>query len=169
MILFHQSFYLGRFTFLSFLRLKIKRGMEIFTVLIAVFLAFVSHPLGMVALLLLFLSPWWPLAVIYSVVVYSFDLGISSRGGRRSTVMRNSSMWQYFRDYFPIKLLKTSNLDPTKNYIFGCHPHGIMPAGAFGNFGTEATGFKKLFPGIKAHLLTMKCKYSLLLHITAPT
>ena len=34
-----------------------------------------------------------------------------------------------------------------RNYIFGYHPHGIMASGSFINFGTEGTGFSKLFPG----------------------
>ncbi|KAL7983077.1 hypothetical protein Chor_010419, partial [Crotalus horridus] len=48
-------------------------------------------------------------------------------------------------------LVKTADLDPSKNYVFGCHPHGILPAGGFINFCTEATGFSKHFPGLKPH------------------
>lgn len=28
------------------------------------------------------------------------------------------------KDYFPIALVKTADLDPSKNYVFGYHPHG---------------------------------------------
>ena len=32
---------------------------------------------------------------------------------------------------------------------------GVLVAGAFGNFCTEATGFSALFPGLKSHLLML--------------
>ncbi|EMP37285.1 2-acylglycerol O-acyltransferase 1 [Chelonia mydas] len=49
-------------------------------------------------------------------------------------------------------LIKTSDLDPSHNYLFGFHPHGILATGAFGNFCTEYTGFKELFPGFTPYL-----------------
>ncbi|KAG0753970.1 hypothetical protein G6F62_006881 [Rhizopus arrhizus] len=48
-----------------------------------------------------------------------------------------------------------AELDPEQNYLLGYHPHGIISMGAFANFATEATGFSKLFPGIKPSLLTL--------------
>lgn len=111
--------------------------------------------------------------------------------------------------------MKTVDLDPKKNYIFGFHPHGetrtrlsllhrswtlgtspkasqlhlvgrgtellcwgsrkraepsgkplsrlplpvclsgVLVAGAFGNFCTEATGFSRQFPGLRSHLLML--------------
>lgn len=54
-----------------------------------------------------------------------------------------------------VQLIKTHNLLPSRNYIFGYHPHGIFCFGAFCNFGTEATGFSKKFPGIKPSLATL--------------
>ena len=85
------------------------------------------------------------------------------------------------------QLVKTVDLDPKKNYIFGFHPHGekrtrlsvdlsisqvcwqlcdlsvcgpvclsgVLVAGGFGNFCTEATGFSRLFPGLTSHLLML--------------
>lgn len=51
--------------------------------------------------------------------------------------------------------MKTADLDPRKNYVLGFHPHGILVAGAFTNFCTEATGFRQLFPGLKSNLLML--------------
>uniref|UniRef100_A0A8C3FP87 Acyltransferase n=1 Tax=Chrysemys picta bellii TaxID=8478 RepID=A0A8C3FP87_CHRPI len=53
------------------------------------------------------------------------------------------------------QLVKTAPLDPSRNYLFGFHPHGVLVAGAFGNFCTEATGFGELFPGLTPHLLML--------------
>nr|XP_021523203.1 2-acylglycerol O-acyltransferase 1 [Aotus nancymaae] len=61
-------------------------------------------------------------------------------------------VWKYFKDYFPIHLIKTQDLDPSHNYIFGFHPHGVLVAGAFGNFCTNYSDFKELFPGFTAYL-----------------
>ncbi|TNN76937.1 Diacylglycerol O-acyltransferase 2 [Liparis tanakae] len=58
-------------------------------------------------------------------------------------------------------LIKTHNLLPSRNYIFGYHPHGIFCFGAFCNFGTEATGFTKKFPGIKPSLATLAGNFRL--------
>ncbi|NXU98370.1 MOGT2 acyltransferase, partial [Cettia cetti] len=55
------------------------------------------------------------------------------------------------------QLIRTVPLQPGRNYIFGFHPHGVLAAGAFGNFCTEATGFAQLFPGLSPHLLTLPC------------
>ena len=66
-------------------------------------------------------------------------------------------MWNYFRDYFPIRLIKTADLDPSRSYLFGYHPHGIVSVGAFCSFVTDAGGFHDLFPGITAYLLTLRC------------
>ncbi|CAH1792021.1 unnamed protein product [Owenia fusiformis] len=88
-----------------------------------------------------------------------YDRNTSSTGGRRINWVRKLKIWEYYRDYFPITLIKTEDLDPNKNYIFGYHPHGILACGGFGNFATEATGFSKMFPGITPHLLTLKANF----------
>ncbi|NWV24272.1 MOGT2 acyltransferase, partial [Origma solitaria] len=62
---------------------------------------------------------------------------------------------------FPIQLIRTTPLDPRRNYIFGFHPHGVLAAGAFGNFCTESTEFGKKFPGLSPHLLTLPCWFRL--------
>ncbi|CAB1440678.1 unnamed protein product [Pleuronectes platessa] len=72
---------------------------------------------------LLALSDWWMLALLYSGWLW-LDWDTPSSGGRRSRWVRSWVVWDYFRDYFPLTLIKTVDLDPRKNYIFGFHPHG---------------------------------------------
>lgn len=103
---------------------------------------------------LLLLSDWWILAVLYAGWLW-LDWDTPTSGGRRWEWLRRCALWEMFRDYFPIELLKTVDLDPKKNYIFGFHPHGVLVAGAFGNFCTEATGFSVQFPGLTPHLLML--------------
>ena len=70
--------------------------------------------------------------------------------------LRGSILYRYFADYFPIRLVKTVDLDPNKTYLFGSHPHGILCFGAFMAFATDALDFPRLFPGIRPRLLTLK-------------
>ncbi|XP_007940490.1 2-acylglycerol O-acyltransferase 2-B-like [Orycteropus afer afer] len=98
----------------------------------------------------------WSLAVLYLVWLYR-DRDTPRTGGRRSAWVRNWAAWRLFRDYFPISLVKTTELDPSRNYLFGFHPHGVLVIGAFSNFCTEATGFSRLFPGLRPHLLMLPC------------
>lgn len=70
--------------------------------------------------------------------------------------VRNWTWWRYYRDYFPIKLVKTTDLDASKNYLFAVFPHGVISSGAFGAFATNALDFYKLFPGLSCFLITLR-------------
>ncbi|NXD11233.1 MOG2A acyltransferase, partial [Nothocercus nigrocapillus] len=102
----------------------------------------------------LFFTRFWLISVLYTAW-WLIDRETPYKGGRRSHIMRNSVVWRHMRDYFPVKLVKTMELDPRKNYLMGFHPHGILAAGAFVNFCTEASGFSNLFPGITPHVMTL--------------
>lgn len=54
-----------------------------------------------------------------------------------------------------LQLVKTAELDPSRNYLAGFHPHGILATGALTNLCTESTGFSSLFPGIRPHLMML--------------
>ncbi|XP_043548420.1 2-acylglycerol O-acyltransferase 2 [Chiloscyllium plagiosum] len=102
----------------------------------------------------LLFTRFWFVSVLYATWWY-WDRNTPCRGGRSFRFLRRLRLWSYFRDYFPIHLIKTADLDPKKNYIFGFHPHGVLVAGAFGNFCTEVTGFREMYPGLKPHLLML--------------
>jgi len=63
--------------------------------------------------------------------------------------------WRYFCNYFPIKLVKTIDLDPKESHLFVCEPHGILSAGITGSFGTDLLDCKKLFPGLEIRPITL--------------
>ena len=108
----------------------------------------------------------WFIPVTYSVWWF-YDRSSCCRGGRRSNAVRSWAIWNWFREYFPIKLVKnnpSSKFDPEQNYIFGVHPHGILCFGSFLNFATEATGFSTIFPGLKPYLLTLEGQFLMPLH-----
>uniref|UniRef100_A0A8D0U1F5 Acyltransferase n=1 Tax=Sus scrofa TaxID=9823 RepID=A0A8D0U1F5_PIG len=113
------------------------------------FLLLAQVCLGIIVLLIIY--NYWFLYIPYLTWLY-FDWQTPEQGGRRSDWVRSWTIWRYFKDYFPIQLVKTWDLDPSHNYIFGFHPHGVLVVGAFGNFCTNYSEFKELFPGFTAYL-----------------
>ncbi|GAA5899225.1 diacylglycerol O-acyltransferase [Sporobolomyces salmoneus] len=102
----------------------------------------------------------WPAIILYLTWSLLIDQA-PIRGGRTRMWLRKASIWKYFANYFPISLIKTAELSPDRKYIFGVHPHGIIGMGAIANFGTDATGFSRLFPGLNPHLLTLESNFKL--------
>nr|XP_056714512.1 2-acylglycerol O-acyltransferase 2 [Euleptes europaea] len=102
----------------------------------------------------LLFTRFWLVSALYAAW-WAWDVDTPSRSGRRVHWIRNSVVWRYMRDYFPITLVKTAELDPAKNYVSGFHPHGVLAAGAFLNFCTEASGFSKLFPGMSPYMMML--------------
>ena len=114
-----------------------------------------------VFLLLLLMTPLSPfvlLYLMYTLVTWKTPRQGGSIYGR--DFMRNSSIFTHVRDFFPISLWKTAELDPRKNYVFGYHPHAILPDGAVVAFGSDALGFSEMFPGIVPHLASDSRKYN---------
>jgi len=76
---------------------------------------------------------------------------------------RHTKMYDHFRDYFPIRLMKARRktvFDPKKNYLFCYHPHGVQSAGAF-SMASAATGFDELFPGLRVSVQTLGINFKL--------
>lgn len=94
----------------------------------------------------------WPLGVIYFTWIYFVDLKTFSRGGRRVEFIRNNVFFRYMRDYYPVSLVKTAELDRARNYVFCYHPHGAISDGLAVSFGSEALEFSKTFPGIVPYI-----------------
>ncbi|XP_020941918.1 2-acylglycerol O-acyltransferase 2-A [Sus scrofa] len=138
----------------------LRQSLQVFAVLQWVFSFLGLAQVCLAALILVLLGRAWILAVLYLVWLYR-DRNTPWEGGRRSAWVRNWAIWSHFRDYFPISLVKTAELDPSRNYVFGIHPHGVMVIGAFSNFCTDATGFSHLFPGLRPHLLMLPCWFNL--------
>ncbi|CAC5405625.1 Diacylglycerol O-acyltransferase 2B,2-acylglycerol O-acyltransferase 1,Acyl-CoA wax alcohol acyltransferase 1,2-acylglycerol O-acyltransferase 2,Diacylglycerol O-acyltransferase 2A,Diacylglycerol O-acyltransferase 2,Acyl-CoA wax alcohol acyltransferase 2,Diacylglycerol O-acyltransferase 2-like protein 6 [Mytilus coruscus] len=105
-------------------------------------------------LYVLIATNYYYIPLLYALYYY-FDSGRSERGGRRINWIRRWKIWTHFANYFPLEIVKTTNLDPDKNYIMGLHPHGVLSVSAFGNFATEGTGWSKKFPGLTPYLMVL--------------
>ena len=106
----------------------------------------------------LLFTPYYPLALLYGVW-WLWDVQVCNTGGRKTAWVhwfRSWRLWTHMRDYFPIKLVKTAELDPGRNYILCCHPHGIICFGCSNAFACEANGFSEKFPGIFPHVNTVE-------------
>lgn len=64
-----------------------------------------------------------------------------------AAVLRSNPAWKKAAEYYPMTLKKTAELDPSKSYVFGFHPHGIISMSAFVAFATEGLNISKIFPG----------------------
>ncbi|PBP22663.1 diacylglycerol O-acyltransferase 2A [Diplocarpon rosae] len=102
---------------------------------------------------------FWPLLIPYMIYCMSSKASTSGTLSHRSEILRSSPVWSLFASYFPARLHRTQELPPTRKYIFGYHPHGIISLGAFAAFATESLGFGQLFPGIKNTLLTLDSNF----------
>lgn len=105
----------------------------------------------------------------HTVIIYlvSMLFATDARDGKlrkRKEWVRKLPIWKYFADYFPARLHKTHDLQPTRKYIFGYHPHGIISHGAWAAFGTDALGFSEKFPGITNSLCTLDSNFNLPLY-----
>lgn len=103
----------------------------------------------------------WPILFPYVVYVLLSNAGQSGELSHRSDRIRKLPVWSLFASYFPARLHRSQELEPTRKYIFGYHPHGIISHGAFAAFATEALGFSQLFPGITNTLLTLDANFRL--------
>jgi hypothetical protein len=101
----------------------------------------------------------WPILLPYIVYVLFSNAGTSGELSLRSERLRRLPIWSLFASYFPARLHRSQELEPTRKYIFGYHPHGIISHGAFAAFATEALGFSQLFPGITNALLTLDSNF----------
>jgi 2-acylglycerol O-acyltransferase 2 len=102
---------------------------------------------------------FWPLLIPYMIYCMSSKASTSGTLSHRSDFLRSLPVWSLFASYFPARLHRTQELPPTRKYIFGYHPHGIISMGAFASFSTEALGFSQLFPGIRNTLLTLDSNF----------
>ncbi|KAI9818169.1 MAG: diacylglycerol O-acyltransferase 1 [Pycnora praestabilis] len=107
---------------------------------------------------------FWPIALPYLLYVLFSRAATSGNLSHRSERLRSSSIWSLFASYFPARLHRSEELPPTRKYIFGYHPHGIISHGAFAAFGTESLGFSQLFPGITNTLLTLDSNFRIPLY-----
>ncbi|XP_065213887.1 2-acylglycerol O-acyltransferase 2-like [Planococcus citri] len=123
-----------------------------FSLLLAMFIIFPAF------FYLLIFTKYWYLPVLYFSWIF-LDRNTPLRGGRKLKWLRNSRIWNYYRDYFPVRLVKTADLAADKNYVFCVYPHGVASVASLLNFQSNATHFDDLYPGIDPYLVVLNVNY----------
>lgn len=100
-----------------------------------------------------------PFIIVFYVPWMICDRHTPERGGRRCAWLRHLGVRNYIRDYFHYTLVKTTDLEADRHYIFCFQPHGGIYTGLLLHFCTEATGFSELFPGLTPHALNLPMAY----------
>lgn len=104
----------------------------------------------------LFFTRFWYLSLFYTALIY-LEKDKCETGGRPIEWIRHWSWWYYLKQYFPCKFdcVPDLDLDPQKNYLFACYPHGILPAGPFNSLASPFSEFSKLYPKFKVRLVIL--------------
>jgi 2-acylglycerol O-acyltransferase 2 len=80
----------------------------------------ILYPLGItIFTILASYESIFPFALAY--LIYMFLDPAPEMGGRKKMWLRRLPLWEFMRDFFPVSLIKTAELDPSKNYVFGYH------------------------------------------------
>ncbi|TPX60658.1 hypothetical protein CcCBS67573_g08980 [Chytriomyces confervae] len=111
-----------------------------------------------------------PVVVLYCVWAYGIEADIHNKGGWGKANkpangpgmwFSNLSIWHHFRHYFKAHLVKTADLPSDRNYILGCHPHGVYLLGIFANVTGNRSVFYKHYPGLHLRLATLPINFRL--------
>jgi hypothetical protein len=140
------------------LRVPLRRRLQTYALFYS-WTELISGSFGLLILALLILFTQYYLLPSLYLAWLIYDKDTPEQGGRLMPWSRRLPIWKWFAEYFPLKLIKTAELDTSKNYIIGYHPHGVIATGAFGCFATEGTGFSEIFPGINPRLVTLPINF----------
>ncbi|KAG7213543.1 hypothetical protein KM043_002801 [Ampulex compressa] len=95
--------------------------------------------------------------LLYFLWMY-YDWDTCNRGGRSAKWiwwLRNNAWVRYLTAYFPVKLVKTVDLDPSKSYLFCSFPHGILSTGVYCAFGSDVLNCRELFKGLDIRVIIL--------------
>lgn len=144
----------------SIINVPRERRLQMLGCLVAVSLPFILFYVNF--LFFFYLSRIWLLLWLFYVAwIFLIDKKAASGGTRMNLWVRRLPYWKYFREYFPAELVKTADLNPSKTYIFGAHPHGVISLSLWANIMNEYSGFRELFPGVNARLGTLATNFQI--------
>ncbi|KAL7302994.1 hypothetical protein TKK_0004219 [Trichogramma kaykai] len=127
---------------------SIKRSLEFLAVAAWFIAAIFAGPFcyGLTVFIFLGGFPWINILIVAYLAFLYYDRNVHWTGGRSERItswFKNLIWWRYFCNYFPIKLIKTADLDPSRNYLLCSFPHGILATGVTGALGTNVPIFRE--------------------------
>ncbi|CAB4066110.1 MOGAT1 [Lepeophtheirus salmonis] len=137
------------------LNVPFERRLQTIAALIWSSIIVIGFPLGCTIFLYLLWTSQvrWILWPYIAWIIYDFNTPFNGGRNINGSIclhVRNWQIWKYFKDYFPVKVIKTADLDSNKGYLLGSHPHGFMASGVFAAFATNDKDLKEIYPNIKS-------------------
>lgn len=132
-----------------------RAGALILTCLLVHYLLWAFFIAGFIVLAVLAAGGSWraaglALALALAAYLPSYCDGSSLRLGRPWPAFRLMSGWRLIHEYANLRLVRTTELQPGRPYVFGWHPHGILILSRLATYGGA---FEALFPGIETRAL----------------
>lgn len=104
-----------------------------------------------------FYTSFWWLVCFYLIWLW-IDKHTPENGGRPIEWIKSWKWGFYVKEYFSLKLIKSEEheLDPKRNYLFCCYPHGLLATSTFVTFGTNAVGISEIYPNHRHYVASLK-------------
>lgn len=111
----------------------------------------------------IYLSSYWWLLLPYLYWIYVIDYDTPLKEGRILKCLIHSKIAKYISEYYPVRVYKSDNyeLDPQKNYLFICAPHGVLGIQVFMAFGRIFDTAKECFPNHKSQSANISAFYKI--------
>jgi hypothetical protein len=93
---------------------------------------------------------WYISLAIFAVYTRSFINRDELKQGRPWDAVRKNPIWRLMQNYVKLEVVREAKLDPSRQYIFGYHPHGIIILSRVSMYGNV---FETMFPGIVQRVL----------------
>jgi len=129
------------------------------TISVCIWCSLMFDGIGLFAILMCFKHTRILMILYFIWIAYDNMINETPVYGRKSEFLRNMKIWKLVRDYFPIRLHKSANLDSNKQYLFGYHPHGIVCISSNITFAANALSISKVFPGVNFRLATIPINF----------
>jgi len=131
-------------TWRGFQKIKscVEKGRVLFVTVCMFNLFYMPLAVGLPALVPFLFSPVWLCSTVLCVLVGAYattSLVFKPEvTGRWDSNLRSSFLVTDVMKYFDGRIVKTEELEPTKQFIFGFHPHGILPIASMWSHNSEA-------------------------------
>ncbi|XP_053963383.1 2-acylglycerol O-acyltransferase 2-like isoform X1 [Anastrepha ludens] len=103
---------------------------------------------------------WKSLIIFYILYIHiSSSKHFFTIQGNGLRFARSNWFWKHLRHYFPVELVKTTNLPSNKHYIFANFPHGVLTYGCSVNVTFDIDNWLTLFPGIRPKQTILNSTY----------
>lgn len=141
------------------LLIPVERRLQTLGIIVSLSIWLVIPPCFPILMLYLLTTNYNWITILYvAFIIYEHD--VSYKGGRTNMWFRKNVIHKFIAQYFPVRLVKTCDLDASKNYLMCYHPHGIFCCGTVA-ISTDAEKWEEKFPGLKRRMITLPVTFNI--------